>query len=314
MSDTINQNIIDEACASLTKNGYCLIENVLPPERAAAFGKRVVDQAEAERVSAAEFKYSDTAYGDDVNQWVNQLLNKGEIFRSLPLHPVARALATHVLGAEHLLSAIDSHITYPGNKPMQLHADQWWLPPAAMPGEDYIRHGDMQRDTLLVDDPSPAKHPITGPAVLNIMWMMSDFTIANGATRLVPGSHLSGGVPSGEVRDDEIQVEGNAGSLLAWEGRTWHASGLNTSNCPRIGLITYFGGPMIRTLTNYTLGLRSEVKSELSNELLGLLGFAVREGGYGMTDDPNATVARAGDETRGKLSIRDSKNSRSEEG
>jgi len=92
--------------------GYCLIENVLSPERAAAFGKRVVDQAEAERVSAAEFKYSDTAYGDDVNQWVNQLLNKGEIFRSLPLHPVARALATHVLGAEHLLSAIDSHITY----------------------------------------------------------------------------------------------------------------------------------------------------------------------------------------------------------
>ena len=39
----------------------------------------------------------------------------------------------------------------------------------------------------------------------------------------------------------------------------------------------------------------------------------MREGGNGMTDDPNATVARAGDEIRGKLSIRDSKKSRSEE-
>lgn len=28
----------------------------------------------------------------------------------------------------------------------------------------------------------------------------------NGATRLVPGSHFSGGVPSGEVRGDEKRV------------------------------------------------------------------------------------------------------------
>lgn len=58
----------------------------------------------------------------------------------------------------------------------------------------------------------------------------------------------------------------------------------------------------MRTLTNYTLGLRTEVKSELSSELLGLLGFTPWEGGYGMTDDPNMTVARAGDETPGELS------------
>ena len=47
-----------------------------------------------------------------------QLINKGEEFQNLALHPTARALATHILGAEHILSSLDAHITHPGNKTM----------------------------------------------------------------------------------------------------------------------------------------------------------------------------------------------------
>lgn len=64
-------------------------------------------------------------------------------------------------------------------------------------------------------------------------------------------------------------------------------------------MIPFFSGPMVRMLSNYTLGLRSEVKAELSDELLGLLGFA--PWGYCMTDDPNASVARSEDESVGQL-------------
>ena len=53
--------------------------------------------------------------GDDVNQWVYQLINKGHVLRRLPVHEVASALARHLLGAEYLLSSMDAHITYPGN-------------------------------------------------------------------------------------------------------------------------------------------------------------------------------------------------------
>jgi len=94
------------------------------------------------------------------------------------------------------------------------------------------------------------------------MWMMSDFTTTNGATRIVSGSHLSGGSPIGEVHDDEY---GLREKQVAWDGWTWNAAGVNSSDGPRIGLITFFCGPMTRTLTNYTLGLRSEVKAELSD-------------------------------------------------
>lgn len=56
----------------------------------------------------------------------------------------------------------------------------------------------------------------------------------------------------------------------------------------------------MRTLTNYTLGLRSDITSDLKPSVLGFTPF---EGGYGMTDNLNMTVARAGDETPGDMSV-----------
>ena len=42
--------------------------------------------------------------------------HQGEEFQNLAPHPTAPALATHILGAEHILSSLDAHITHPGNK------------------------------------------------------------------------------------------------------------------------------------------------------------------------------------------------------
>ena len=130
-----------------------------------------------------------------------QLINKGEEFQNLALHPTARALATHILGAEHILSSLDAHITHPGNKTMPLHADQWWMPQPVAPGTPHGRQGDMTRETGPFGEPTRATVPINPPLVANMMWMANDFTVANGATRIVPGSHLSGCLPDPERTD-----------------------------------------------------------------------------------------------------------------
>lgn len=90
-------------------------------------------------------------------------------------------------------------------------------PCASCSGDPSVPVGDITTTTLVVDSPERATHAISGPFVLNIMWMLTDFTVENGATRTVPGSHLSGGVPSGEPREVETQIE----ELLAryWLGR-----------------------------------------------------------------------------------------------
>ena len=118
---------LDQLKADLDGHGYCIVADALSPDEVTALRTRITEQAAAERVRALDYHYQAEAEGDDVNQWVYQLINKGEEFQNLALHPTARALATHILGAEHILSSLDAHITHPGNKTMPLHADQWWI-------------------------------------------------------------------------------------------------------------------------------------------------------------------------------------------
>ncbi len=67
------------------------------------------------------------------------------------------------------------------------------------------------------------------PMLLQTMWMLTDFTEENGATRVVPGSHLSGRAPGPGDHAGEIAVVGKRGSVLVWHGGLWHRNGANTS-------------------------------------------------------------------------------------
>ena len=165
-----------------------------------------------------------------------------------------------------------------------------------------------------IGSPTPGNSYETGPAAgglplarprpsfgVSTIWAFDDFTAENGATRVVPRSHLSGCQPDPARTDyGEIPIEAPAGSVLVWEGRTWHAAGLNVSDHPRYGVVTYFCAPIIRSLGNLTYGMRSETRDAMGPDLLKLAGFTPWNS-YGMTDDPYADVARAGDDTAGRL-------------
>jgi ectoine hydroxylase-related dioxygenase (phytanoyl-CoA dioxygenase family) len=290
-----------QLCRDLDEWGYCVAKDLLDTETVAAVRARLSTQADGERAQELDHPFPAEADGDHVNQWVYLLHNKGEIFHQLPLHPTARGLATHVLGRDHLLSAMDSHITYPGNRPMPLHTDQWWMPQPVTPGTPHIRQGDLVRGAGPYGEPTRATHPIASSFILNMMWMISDFTVENGCTRVVPGSHLSGAQPHPDLRADEVQPVGTAGSALIWDGRTWHGSGRNTSEEARYGLTTFFSSPVTRALTNMTYGTRPEVLDGLDDEMRRLLGFAPWNG-YGATDEPNADFVRAAIDTTAELS------------
>jgi len=230
--------------------GYCLVSEALSPPEVARLRDRLIEQAMGER--AAGRAWID---GSGANQRVWMLVNKGQVFRDLVVHPLVKELMPVLLDKGYLLSSLTANIAGPGGEPMVLHADQ-----------GYVR----------------MHTPV--PLVANIAWMLDDFTEANGATRIIPRSHARPGIEPPE--GPGIAAEAPAGTALVFDGRLWHGTGPNrTQNQQRHAILQYCCRGYIRQQENFFLGLARDVFDHESEEFLGRLGFRIW-GGLGRTGDP----------------------------
>ena len=283
---------VAQLCDDLDRHGFCLAETMLSSQETDGVREVVIRRAQGEESSNGDRDETLAWPQRGGDQW--QLLMAGEDgLDHLALHPTAIALARHLLGARIHLSGFSSHIVHPGNQVMDLHTDQWWMPQPVMPGEVGTKAGDITREVQPTGSPAPATRPINPAVVINVMWAVTDFTATSGATRLVPGSHLSGLHPDAAETYDTVDAEVPAGSAVIWDARTWHASGRNDGNAPRIGITATYCGPQFRQLQNFTCGLRPEAQAALSEEMRALLGFELWQS-YGATDDFEARFARPG--------------------
>jgi len=80
-------------------------------------------------------------------------------------------------------------------------------------------------------------------------------------------------------------------SLRRPDSRTWHSTGENRTDAPRIGLTTNFCAPQFRQQENFLLGTSPEVLAEASDELRALLGFRAWQG-YGGYETHHDWVSR----------------------
>jgi ectoine hydroxylase-related dioxygenase (phytanoyl-CoA dioxygenase family) len=161
----------------------------------------LLDPAEAERLDRTARPLMTHATG---YLKLEGTLNHIPDMSALCIHPVILEFAERVLGRSFYLV---------NNVAMM------WCQPGA-PG------GGLHADWPLGAVPQP--YPVW-PMLLQTMWMLTDFTLDNGATRLVPGSHLSGRQPTKDDQPDERIMTGTKGSVLVWHGGTWHRNGPNTS-------------------------------------------------------------------------------------
>lgn len=114
--------------------------------------------------------------------------------------------------------------------------------------------------------------------LMNTVIAVEDFTKANGATHLVPRSHLWHDQPLRQPPEVEtVQIEMKAGSLVGWTGAMWHGGGANTTNESRMALNLNFNLAFLRQQENQYLGVpRSEV-AKMPHRLKRVLGY---QGGY----------------------------------
>ncbi|RME94437.1 MAG: hypothetical protein D6773_19580, partial [Alphaproteobacteria bacterium] len=225
--------------------GYCLIEDGLSEQQCSLMKARIAEQAEAERIAGM-------AYMGPSFQILWALVNKGECFVGALEHdpkwvqsgPLIERLLHETLGGGFYALSFASNIAFPGCLPQGLHQDQGMISPFQTP---------------------------EAPVLMNTMYILQDVDEVNGGTLIIPGSHrlvseAGSGQPVGKL-PPAINVEARAGTVMMFDGRMLHGTGVNRSSEWRYVLTQANVKSWIRQQENWALLIDPEVLANASDKL-----------------------------------------------
>lgn len=115
------------------------------------------------------------------------------------------------------------------------------------------------------------------PIMLNCLIMVDDFTVENGGTFLVPGSHLEERKPTEqELFFTAVQATGNKGDILVFNANVWHASAPNYTQDHRRAIPLTLSKSFMKQLLDYPRAIGYDRMTEFNSELQQLLGYYSR--------------------------------------
>lgn len=108
---------------------------------------------------------------------------------------------------------------------------------------------------------------------MNMLIMLDDFTIDNGATKVLAGSHSLPNCPIDiDFENGCESIVGSAGSIVLFNSYLWHRAGTNITEHNRVALTLSFGPAFIKPQMDYARLLgedRGRLLSPLSRQVLG---------------------------------------------
>lgn len=231
----------DSASVRLDRDGYCIIRSLVPPNRIDA-----IDSSLDYDFAATPFCVGDF-FGERSKRF-GRLLTRAPATRQLVMHDAILGLVESILlpGCDrialNLTQAVEIHPDALAQYPHRDH-DLW---PAIKGGQQFQ---------------------------VNVMWPLSSFTEANGATRLWPGSHFVGYEKDGND-GAAISATCEPGDALIWLGGTLHGAGANISDAPRRGIIVSYCLGWLKPFELQWLVYPPEVARHFDPELAALVGYA----------------------------------------
>jgi len=110
--------------------------------------------------------------------------------------------------------------------------------------------------------------------IANVMWALDDFTVKNGATKIIPGSHKRKTYAENEkTYDDEILLELNKGSAVIFNANIWHGGGPNLDGSSRWAVLLGYSRWFIKPSFDYMKNTPSDIYQKLTFSQKKLLGF-----------------------------------------
>ena len=203
---------------------------------------------------------------------VYALLAKAPAIANLVEHPWVTAMLDRLLLPNFLLSANLAINLLPGETAQQFHID-----------DDFYRVGR----------PRP-------PISVSAIWAIDGFTSENGATEVIPGSHLWGEeIPAAD--HPVVKVVMPPGSVVVFAGTLWHRGGANHSDRSRLAITPQYCEPWARQQEQQILSVGPKA-AQYSERIQAMLGYSIHPPFMGHVDglhprrllDPQYNSAEAG--------------------
>jgi hypothetical protein len=255
---------MESAKQQLDRDGFAPLRGLVPHEMLESLRERTAAiLAEEGDRAGGEFKKEPGAAR------LANLVDKGEVFERMLENAAVLNCIEHVLGPDYKLGSLNYRAANPNEGGLQpLHVDMG----------------------LLGDD--------TGFRVCNSIWLLDDFTEANGATRAVPGSHHWRKRPQDVLEDpnakhpQEVLITGKAGDVVIMNAHCWHGGTTNRTDHPRRALHLLFVRRDVPQQQYQKKLLRPEVQGRLPSHIRRILAL----------DDPlNDELAASGIQLSGFL-------------
>eukprot|EP01084_Bolivina_argentea_P304675 526257_1 len=233
---------------SLNKNGYLIIHNLLSKKEITEL------QNESKELISSIPKSQKSVMDTNKTKRYYSTVTKTRTYDKLILNERVYNIMKYYLYTNFLLMVSMLVDVLPNEKQQKLHRDGGGaIYGPAKSGPDF-------------------KHPLT----VSTMWAITDFTVNNGATLMIPKSHLWDPKRNIDFKKDKIvPMTMPAGSVVIWFDGLIHGAGANVSNNERIGALLIYGQPWMRPQENFMLSMPFEEVETLPKEIRKLIGYSV---------------------------------------
>jgi ectoine hydroxylase-related dioxygenase (phytanoyl-CoA dioxygenase family) len=254
--ETVDRAVVDRAMAALDAQGFVVFEGLLPEDD--------VERIRADIMPRFAHDGGRNNFEGFATQRLYALIEKTFSCNPLVEHPLVLALLDRVLEPNYLLSQLQAINIRPGEAQQPLHYDDAFYP-------------------------WPRPRRALGAATI---WAIDPFTRENGATVVVPGSHLWGDeVPRNEQAQPVVMAPG---SVVFFLGTLWHGGGENRTDRGRLCVTAQYCAPWLRQQENFSISVSRARVRQCSEHVQRMVGYSIHPPFMGMVDGmhPKRTLER----------------------
>lgn len=231
--------------AALQRDGFVILPDLLTPAELGEIRDAVAPLLD---------RHGRNGFEGRMTQRVYSVLNKTRTCDRIADHPRVLALLDRLFLPNYLLSMLQVINILPGEQAQLLHTDDGFYP-------------------------LPRPRAALGAATI---WAIDDFTADNGATDIIPGSHVWGQRTPEDAEREPVVMK--AGSCVFFLSTLWHGGGANRSAAPRLAVTAQYCEPWLRPQEAFTLSTARDTVRVVSEDIRRMLGYSIHPPFIGQVD------------------------------